>query len=106
MSRVVPPSARDPDGIDDSRRMHLRCWSRSDGLASVTGLGYGVQDPGRITTSLEWIFGPRDPFVSEPRLAISVGSGFPTALTDPPAALPLRSHLAARRDPLSHRLRG
>ncbi|WP_028065968.1 hypothetical protein [Solirubrobacter soli] len=48
--------------------------------------GYGVSQPGSVTNSLGLIFGPWDPFVSEPRLAVTVG--------DDILAMPFTKHTA------------
>ena len=67
--------------------------------------GYGVRHPGSVTTSLGLIFGPWDPFVSVPRLAISVGSRFPIDVTGPRAPWLLHSDFVSRQDELLHRPR-
>ena len=47
--------------------------------------GYGVSQPGSVTNSLGPIFGPWDPFVSEPRLAVANREAL---LSQPPSAAP------------------
>ena len=105
MAGLVPRDAPDPDS---DRRFAERPFP----LLEPAGLsgeryrgGYGVRDPGSVTTSLGLIFGPWDPFVSVPRLAISVGSRFPIDVTDPKAPLLLHAHLVSRREELLHRPR-
>jgi hypothetical protein len=67
------------------------------------GVREGVRDPGGTTTSLGLVFGPWDPFVSEPRLAISVGTAFPIEVTSPNAPMLMWSRLVATRDQLHRR---
>jgi hypothetical protein len=103
MAGLVPRDAPDPDG---DRRFAERPFPLLEPVA-WTGErhrgGYGVRDPGGTTTSLGLVFGPWDPFVSEPRLAISVGTGFPVEVTARHAPMLMRPHLAAARDQLLRR---
>ena len=105
MAGLVPRDAPDPDG---DRRFAERPFPLLE-PAGWNGErhrgGYGVRDPGSVTTSLGLIFGPWDPFVSVPRLAISVGSEFPIDLTRPEATFLLHAQLVSRREELLHRPR-
>jgi hypothetical protein len=100
MAQLVPGDAPDPDG---ERRFAERAFPLLEPVG-WTGErhrgGYGVRDPGGITTALGLIFGPWDPFVSEPRLAVTVGSSFPISVTDPHAPFVMGPRLLARRDEL------
>ena len=100
MAGLVPSGTPDPDA---DRRFAERPFPLLQPVG-WTGErhrgGYGVRDPGDVTTSLGLILGPTDAFVSRPRLAIDVGSGFPFSVTDPESALLLRSRLVGRREEL------
>jgi hypothetical protein len=61
-----------------------------------------VRNPGSVTTSLGLIFGPWDPFVTVPRVAISVGNEFPILVTDADTHWVFWSDLVGTRDELSH----
>ena len=79
---LVPRDAPDPDG---DRRFAERAFPLLEPL-EWTGErhrgGYGVRNPGSVTISLGLVFGPWDPFVSEPRLAVTVGTEMPMDVAD------------------------
>jgi hypothetical protein len=62
--------------------------------------GYGVSQPGSMTNSLGLIFGPWDSFVSEPRLAVTVGNEVLAMPFAEHTAFMLRSYLVADREAL------
>jgi hypothetical protein len=62
--------------------------------------GYGTRNPGSVTSSLGLVFGPWDPFVSEPRLAIDVGDSLPMNPHDEMAPFIMRSYFVADRQAL------
>jgi hypothetical protein len=102
MPTFGPEGTPDPDG---DRRFAERPFALLEPVAwhgERHRGGYGVGGPGGVTTVLGLIFGPRDAFVSEPRLDIAIGSRFPTAITDEHAPWLKLSSLVANRDELLH----
>jgi hypothetical protein len=97
---LVPRGTANPDG---DRRFAERRFPLLEPLPWAGERhrgGYGTRNPGSITSSLGLVFGPWDPFVSDPRLAVHVGDMFPIAPSDEKAPLMMRSYLVADRQAL------
>jgi hypothetical protein len=76
MARLVPAGTPDPDG---DRRFAERAFPLLEPLGWVGERhrgGYGVHDPGSVTTALGLIFGPCLPDGVTPRLEVNVGRRF------------------------------
>jgi hypothetical protein len=97
---LVPRGTPDPEG---DRRFAERAFPLLEPLEWMGERhrgGYGVSQPGSVTNSLGLVFGPWDQFVSEPRLAVTVGDETLGLLFQEHTWFMLRSYLVADHDAL------